>query len=52
MVHALFSTKELERDLNTVERLRAHPEMAKFIEWVKERPVDSHVPVRRSRERS
>ena len=52
MVHALFSTKELERDLNTVEKLRAHPEMGKFIEWIKDRPVESRVPVKRSKGRS
>ena len=52
MVHALFSTKELERDLNTVEKLKAHPEMAEFIEWVRDRPMESRVQVRRSRGRS
>jgi len=29
--------------------LRAHPEMARFIEWVQDKPSDFNPPTRRSR---
>ncbi|WP_274609654.1 hypothetical protein [Leptothoe kymatousa] len=31
----LFSNKELAQDLNTVERLRSHPNMQKFLGWIR-----------------
>ena len=34
-VHSLFSEKELEKDYNTIEKIRAHPDMQLFIQWVK-----------------
>ena len=37
-IHQLLSEKELEREYNTVERLRAHPELARFARWIKNRP--------------
>jgi Fe-S oxidoreductase len=37
-IHALLSEKELERDYNTVARLRAHPEIAKFARWIANKP--------------
>lgn len=45
-VHAVLTEKELEREYNTVERLREHPEMASFIAWVRTRPPDATVTVR------
>ena len=37
-IHTLLSEKELEREWNTVEKLRAHPEIAKFAEWIRSKP--------------
>lgn len=37
-VHALFSEVELERDYHDVDALRQHPEMARFLTWVRRRP--------------
>ncbi|HEY1170310.1 MAG TPA: hypothetical protein VGH19_02970 [Verrucomicrobiae bacterium] len=37
-VHNLFTEKVLEREYNTLESLKAHPEVAKFIGWIKNRP--------------
>ena len=34
-MHALFTEKELERDYNTVEKLKAQPEVQAWIAWVK-----------------
>lgn len=37
-VHALFTEKMLEREFNTLERLAAHPEVMKFVAWIRTRP--------------
>jgi len=34
-IHALFTEKQLERELNTLEALKAHPEVWKFVEWLR-----------------
>ncbi len=48
-IHATLSETELARDYNTVEALRAHPRLAKFLAWVARRPPEfsSKVPGRR-----
>jgi hypothetical protein len=51
-VHAELSEKELEREYNTLERLRAHPGIARFAAWVSARPPDFRPPRgRRTRRR-
>ena len=47
-IHKLLTEKELEREYNTLERLRAHPEIAKFLQWVSRRPSGLRVRLRRS----
>jgi 5-methylcytosine-specific restriction endonuclease McrA len=47
-VHALFSETELARDYASAEALRAHPDVAKFIEWVKTKPPAFMERTRRS----
>lgn len=47
-VHALFTEAELERDYAHVDALRAHSEMARFIEWVKRKPDDFFERTRKS----
>ncbi|KAF0095157.1 MAG: hypothetical protein E1N59_1203 [Puniceicoccaceae bacterium 5H] len=34
-VHRLFSLEELAREYHTVERLRTHPDMQRWILWVR-----------------
>jgi len=36
-IHSLFSEKELAMEYNTADKLRAHPEMQKFIKWVRKK---------------
>ncbi len=38
-VHALLTEKELEREWNTIEKLRSHPELSRFIAWIRKRPT-------------
>lgn len=37
-IHALFTEKTLERQFNTLESLTQHPEIARFIQWIKTKP--------------
>jgi hypothetical protein len=48
-IHAALSESELARDYATVEALRSHPRLARFIRWVARRPAGfmSRVPGRR-----
>lgn len=43
-IHSLFTEAELERDYADPVRLRAHPEMARFISWVAHRPPEFRAP--------
>jgi hypothetical protein len=45
-IHATLSNKELERSYATPEALRAHPEIARFIDWVRDKDPDVHAPTR------
>jgi hypothetical protein len=46
-LHALLTEKELEREWNTLEKLRTHPELAKFAAWIAGRPRGFKAIVRR-----
>jgi hypothetical protein len=41
-IHATLTEAELARDFSTVEALRVHPRLAKFIAWVRKRPPGFH----------
>ena len=41
-IHATLTETELARDYSTVQALRAHPRLAKFIAWVAKRPPGFH----------
>ena len=45
-IHAVLTEKELEREWNTVERLRSHPEVAKFAAWIATKPAGFKPQVR------
>lgn len=48
-IHATLTEAELARDYSTVEALRTHPRLTRFITWVRKRPPEfrSKVPGRR-----
>ena len=48
-IHATLANNELERGYSTGEKLRAHPEIAKFVSWVRDKDPDFHAPTRRKR---
>ncbi len=41
-IHALLSEAELAQNFQTVDALRAHPGLAKFLKWVAKRPPEFH----------
>lgn len=48
-IHATLTEAELARKFHTTDALRAHPRLAKFIQWVSKRPpaFSSKVPGKR-----
>lgn len=48
-VHAVLTEKQLERDYNTLDALKAHEEIAKFIDWIKDKPAGTQVAVHSNR---
>ena len=50
-IHARHSEAELARRLADVESLRADPEIARFLAWVRTKPDDFHAPTRATRGR-
>ncbi|QFZ92742.2 HNH endonuclease [Synechococcus elongatus] len=39
-IHSLFSEQELALFYNTPDRLRSHPEVQRFLKWVRRHPPD------------
>ncbi|KQP82562.1 MULTISPECIES: hypothetical protein [unclassified Methylobacterium] len=50
-IHARFSEAEIARRLADVDALRAAPEMAEFLAWVRTKPDDFHAATRMTRGR-
>ena len=48
-IHAVLTEKQMERDYNTIEALQAQEEIARFINWIKDKPADAHITVRDSK---
>ena len=47
-VHMLFDNKTLRDELNTIDALRANPDMARYLDWIRRKP-DTRFPVRKRR---
>lgn len=48
-IHATLSNAQLARDYASAAALAAHPEIARFLAWVADKPADFHVPTARRR---
>ncbi|WP_230481136.1 HNH endonuclease [Sphingomonas sp. Leaf21] len=48
-IHATLSNAELARDYSDFAVLRAHPDVARFVKWIAEKPADFHAPTRGAR---
>lgn len=47
MVHRLFSNLELRQRYDTLEALRAAPQVQRWVKWVARRPLERRIPMRR-----
>lgn len=45
-LHKTFTNAELASDYPTVEALRAHPDVARFLAWLRKQPATRSVRVR------
>lgn len=50
-IHALFTETELATSYASPQALRAHPEMDKFIQWVKSKPSNFNPRAKRSKKK-
>lgn len=48
-VHALFTNNELKSKYHTVDLLKQHPEMGKYLEWVKDKPIEENYRTKQSK---
>ena len=39
-IHIIWTEKELEREWNTVEKIKSHPDMQKFVQWIQNKSFD------------
>lgn len=46
-IHAAIDNKTLARDYASADALRAHPDIARFLDWIRDKPPDFHAPTRR-----
>jgi hypothetical protein len=45
----VLTEKQLEREYNTIAKLRAHPEIAKFATWIRTKPGGFRAAMRSAR---
>jgi len=50
-IHALLRETELEQNYFNIQQLREHPNLARFIEWIRTKPSNFNPPSRRSRDK-
>jgi hypothetical protein len=54
-IHVLLDEKRLEQEFHALDALAGHPQVAKFLEWIRNKPGDltvvSYRPSRRRRDR-
>ena len=48
-IHAVFTESELANEYASIDALAAHPEIARFVEWITRQPPTADIPVRRKR---
>lgn len=50
-VHQIFTNKELAKKYNSIESLKSHPRMQKYIAWVKKKPNDFNICMKTKKRR-
>jgi len=49
-VHALFDNRRIAAELGSLSALRSHPDLRRFVRWVRRQDPGRRIRVRRSRE--
>ena len=39
-IHSLFTEAELAKNYSSIDQLKAHPDIQKFVNWISKRPAD------------
>lgn len=50
-IHATLTENQLARQYFTIEALRSHPEIAKFIQWISNKPTHIQTTIKRNRDK-
>jgi len=50
-IHLMFTNQELRTQYNTLKKLLASPKVWRYIEWVKDRPVEARYTLKRKKRR-
>lgn len=50
-IHATLTESQLARHYSTIEALKEHPEIAKFIKWISNKPTYIQTAIKRSRDK-
>ncbi len=50
-IHALLTETQLARHYASIEALKAHPDIAKFIAWVSQKPTQLCASIKRSKDK-
>ena len=50
-IHATLTESQLAQNYSTIDALRAHPEIAKFIEWISNKPIHIQAAIKKSRDK-
>ena len=50
-IHATFDNRELEQEFNSVDMLISHPDIRKFVRWMRKQPPEFVPQSKESRER-
>jgi len=45
-IHALFTEKQLELEYNTIEKLKSHKDVQRFIKWISKKPLNFNIKLR------
>lgn len=48
-IHALYTNSELSYRLFTIDRLKHDAKIKRYLEFVKEHPGDTHIPIKKSK---
>lgn len=48
-IHALFDNKTLARELDSIDKLAGHPDMRRFLRWIRKQAPDKRIKVRGSK---